>query len=106
MKNQSEQPAPLDQESFNAIAAAFARLQALGNTKIAVGGADNTEAEREQLITYLATEMMNHVAEFLGAWQLCNLEYLPLLRSVQALAKRAGYFPARQPVQAVNPTNN
>lgn len=102
MTKQNEQTVkPLDQESFNAIASAFARLQMLGDKKIDAGPGDNTAAEKEKLIEYLAMEMLAHVAEFLGAWSLCNLEYLPLLRSLQAVAKRAGYQPTLAPVQPV-----
>lgn len=100
-KNTPDQIPPLDQQSFNAIAGAFARLQMLGDKQIDAGPGDNTQAEKEKLIEYLATEMMAHLAEFLGAWQLCNLEYLPLLRSLQAVAKRAGYQPTLAPVQPI-----
>lgn len=83
----------LDHASFNVIAGAFARLQMLADKNIDAGPSDNTQAEKEKLIEYLATEMMNHISEFLGAWVLANNEYLPLLRSIQAVAKRAGYQP-------------
>lgn len=97
-----EQPfKQLDQESFNAIAGAFSRLQSLGDKQLVAGAEDNTQAEKEQLIQFLATEMLAHVAEFLGAWVLANSEYLPLLRSIQAVAKRAGYFPTLAPVQPI-----
>lgn len=95
----------LDQAAFNSIAGAFARLQALSDRKIATGADDNTQAEREQLITYLAEKMMEHIAEFLGAWQLAHFEYLPLLRNIRAVASRAGYAPTPQP-QPQRPENN
>lgn len=98
----NEQPRkPLDQHSFNAIASAFARLQALGDKQITTGAGDNSAAEKEQLITFLATELLANAGEFLGAWVLANSEYLPLLRSLQAVAKRAGYQPTLAPVQPI-----
>lgn len=109
MTKQNEQPyKQLDQESFNSIASAFARLQALGDKQIDAGPGDNTAAEKEKLVEYLAIEMMNHIAEFLGAWQLCNMEYLPFLRTLQAVAKRAGYQPTPVPnaKAPANPANN
>lgn len=106
MSKTPDQIQPLDVHSFNAIAGAFARLQMLGDKQIDAGPGDNTQAEKEKLIEYLAMEMMAHIAEFLGAWQLCNQEYLPLLRSLQAVAKRAGYQPTLAPVQPVRSTNS
>lgn len=91
----------LDTQSFNEIAAAFARLQHLGDKNIAASPGDNTQQEREQLIEYLATEMLAHCGELLGAWVLANSEYLPLLRSLQAVAKRAGYQPTLAPVHPI-----
>lgn len=97
----------LDTESFNRIAVAFARLQMLGDKKIATGADDNTAVEKESIITFLATELLAHCGEFLGAWSLCNQEYLPLLRSLQAVARRAGYQPTPAPAPAPhNPANN
>lgn len=94
---------PLDQAAFNTIAGAFARLQQLSDKKIATGADDNTQAEREQLITYLAGQMMEHIAEFLGAWQLAHFEYLPLLRNIRAVATRAGYGPTPQAETSAKP---
>lgn len=94
----------LDQHSFNAIAGAFARLQQLGDKQIATGAGDTSQQEKEKLIEYLATEMLAHCSEFLGAWVLANSEYLPLLRSLQAVAKRAGYQPTLAPVQVIRST--
>lgn len=105
----NEQPhKPLDQQSFNTIASAFARLQMLGDKQIDAGPTDNTAAEREQLIAFLATEMMKNLGEFLGAWQLCNLEYLPLLRSLRGVATRVGYAPTPQasPTSPAPSSNN
>lgn len=96
---------PLDQASFNAIAGAFARLQSLSERKIATGADDTTQVEREQLITFLAEKMMEHIAEFLGAWQLAHFEYMPLLRTIRAVATRAGYVPQAAP-QPQRPENN
>lgn len=86
-------PALLDMQKFNTIAGAFARLQQLGDKQIVTGEDDNTAVEKEQLIAYLAEAMLQHIAEFLGAWQLAHMEYLPLLRVVKAVASRAGYAP-------------
>lgn len=97
---------PLDQASFNAIAGAFARLQSLSDHKIATGADDNTQVEREQLITFLAGQMMEHIAEFLGAWQLAHFEYLPLLRNIRAVATRAGYPPVATPAPAIQRNEN
>lgn len=84
-------PALLNQEKFQAIAGAFSRLQQLGDKQISAPG-DNTQAEREQLIEYLAQNMMLHIAEFLGAYQLAHAEYLPLLNSLRKVAARAGFY--------------
>lgn len=92
MTNEQQQPQLLNQEKFQALAAAFARLQALGDKQIATGADDNTAAEREQLIEYLAQNMMLHIAEFLGAYQLAHAEYLPLLNSLRKVAARAGFY--------------
>lgn len=103
-------PALLDIAKFNSIAGAFARLQALGDKQIDTGPSDNTAAEKEQLIAYLAEAMLQHIAEFLGAWQLAHMEYLPLLRNIRAVASRAGYQPTpvpnAQPSVTGNPANN
>lgn len=101
-----EQFKPLDLQSFNAIAGAYARLQSLSDKQIVTGADDNTQAEREQLIAFLANEMMLHVSEFLGAWQICNAEYLPLLRTIRAVATRAGYGPQAPASQPTRPENN
>lgn len=101
MNKTSDTIQQLDQQSFNAIAGAFSRLQQLGDKKLATGAEDNSQQEKEKLIEYLATEMLAHCGEFLGAWVLANSEYLPLLRSIQAVAKRAGYQPTLAPVQPI-----
>lgn len=106
MSKTPDQTQPLDQQSFNAIAGAFARLQMLGDKQIDAGPGDNTQAEKEKLIEYLAMEMIGHIAEFLGAWQLCNQEYLPFLRALQGVAKRAGYQPTLAPVQPIRSSNS
>lgn len=100
-KNTPDQTPPLDQQSFNSIAGAFSRLQQLVDKSLVTGVGDTSQQEREKLIEYLATEMLAHCGEFLGAWVLANSEYLPLLRSIQAVAKRAGYFPTLAPAQPI-----
>lgn len=92
-QNQAVAPSLLNQEKFNAIAGAFARLQSLADKSIDAGPTDNTQAEKEQLIQYLATEMLAHIAEFLAAYQLCHTEYLPLCNGVRRLMVRCGYAP-------------
>lgn len=96
----------LDQAKFNSIAGAFARLQALGDKQIDTGPSDNTAVEKEQLIAYLAEAMLQHIAEFLGAWQLAHLEYLPLLRVIKTVASRAGYLPTPILNAKASVTNN
>lgn len=102
MKNESQQPTPLNQESFNAIASAFSRLSFLSHKTIDAGPSDNTVAEKEQLIEFLATQFLQHAGEFIAAWQLCNTEYLPALSALRKIAIRAGLFSppnATQPVE-------
>lgn len=110
MSTQPTAPALLDQAKFNSIAGAFARLQFLGEKQIDTGPSDNTAAEKEQLIAYLSEAMLQHIAEFLGAWQLAHLEYLPLLRAIKSVASRAGYLPTpvpnAKPSVTGNPANN
>lgn len=89
--NSEPPPQLLDHAKFQAIAGAFSRLQQLGDKQISTPG-DNTQAEREQLIEYLAQNMMLHIAEFLAAYQLAHGEYLPLLNSIRKVATRAGFF--------------
>lgn len=94
--NSEQQPQLLDHAKFQAIAGAFSRLQQLGDKQISTPG-DNTQAEREQLIEYLAQNMILHIAEFLGAYQLAHAEYLPLLNSIRKVATRAGFFTPPHP---------
>jgi hypothetical protein len=104
----TEQPTQLNQESFNAIAGAFSRLQSLGEKTIVTGAPnDNTVAEREKLIEFLATQLMNHAGEFLGAWSLCHNEYLPACNVLRKIAMRCGFFtPPQPPAAPANPVNN
>lgn len=94
--NSEQQPQLLDQAKFQAIAGAFSRLQQLGDKQISTPGG-NTPAEREQLIEYLAQNMMLHISEFLAAWSLCHGEYLPLLNNLRKVAMRAGFFTPPRP---------
>lgn len=96
---QAAAPSLLNQEKFTAIAGAFSRLQSLGDKTLVAGAEDNTQAEKEQLIQYLATEMLAHIAEFLAAYQLCHTEYLPLANGVRRLLVRCGYAPTPIPQQ-------
>lgn len=88
----NEQPQLLDQTKFQAIAGAFARLQQIGDKQIDAGPSDNTAAEREQLIEYLATNMLLHISEFLAAWNLVHTEYLPACNALRKIATRCGFF--------------
>lgn len=105
MKNEQQQHTPLNQESFNAIAGAFSRLASLSGKSIDAGPSDNTVAEKEQLIEFLATQFLAHAGEFIAAWQLCNGEYLPALSALRKIAMRAGFI---QPpnVKAESPNRN
>lgn len=97
---QAAAPTLLDQAKFQAIAGAFARLQSLGDKVLTtVHGEDSAQVEKEQLIEYLATEMLAHIAEFLAAYQLCHTEYLPLCNGVRRLMVRCGYAPTPTPHQ-------
>lgn len=91
---QNTQPTPLNQESFAAIAGAFSRLAAISDKRIDAGPSDNTAAEKEQLIEFLATQFLAHAGEFIAAWQLCNTEYLPALSALRKIARRAGFIPS------------
>lgn len=92
MNTQPTTPTLLDQEKFQAIAGAFSRLQSLGDKTLVTGAEDNSQQEKEQLIQYLATEMLAHCGEFLAAWMLTNSEYMPLLNALRKVATRAGFF--------------
>lgn len=107
MKN--EQPSkPLDQDSFAAIAGAFSRLASLSGKSIDAGPSDNTQAEKEALIEFLATQFLAHAGEFIAAWQLCNTEYLPALSALRKIAMRAGFIspPSVKPAEPTNPSRN
>lgn len=101
---ENTQPTPLNQESFTAIAGAFSRLATLSDKRIDAGPNDNTTAEREQLIEFLATQFLQHAGEFIAAWQLCNAEYLPALSALRKVAMRAGFI--QQPQQPPRPELN
>lgn len=94
--NSEQQPQLLDQAKFQTIAGAFSRLQQLGDKQISAPG-DDTQAEKEKLIEYLAQNMLLHIAEFLAAYQLAHAEYLPLLNLLRKVATRAGFFTPPQP---------
>lgn len=102
---ENTQNTPLTQESFTAIAGAFSRLASLSGKSIDAGPSDNTVAEKEQLIEFLATQFLAHAGEFIAAWQLCNGEYLPALSALRKIAMRAGFI---QPpnVKAESPNRN
>lgn len=106
-ENQQPTGAPLTQESFTAIAGAFSRLAAISEKRIDVGPSDNTAAEKEQLIEFLATQFLQHAGEFIAAWQLCNTEYLPALSALRKIAMRAGFIqPPNVKQQPVEPSRN
>lgn len=88
---QNQQPTLLDQAKFQAIAGAFSRLQQLGDKQISTPG-DNTLAEKEKIIEYLAQEMLLHISEFLAAWSLVHTEYLPACNALRKVAIRCGFF--------------
>lgn len=89
--NSEQQPQLLDHAKFQAIAGAFSRLQQLGDKQISTPG-DNSQQEKEQLIEYLAQNMLLHISEFLAAYQLAHGEYLTLLNSIRKVVTRAGFF--------------
>lgn len=104
MSAQPTTPTLLDQEKFQAIAGAFSRLQSLGDKTLVTGAEDTSQQEKEQLIQYLATEMLAHISEFLAAYQLCHTEYLPLANGIRRILSRCGYQPT--PAPNAKPANN
>lgn len=101
---ENTQPTPLNQESFTAIAGAFSRLASLSDKRIDAGPSDNTAAEKEQLIEFLATQFLAHAGEFIACYDLVHREYLPLANGLRRLALRCGILPAQQPT--TKPENN